>query len=54
MRDKQWKDSRFIKAIKLTKIHHKWIMENKGKKSAAGYLESLIEEFKKPNLFKKK
>lgn len=49
-----WETSKYEKVIKITKEDLDWIKENKGKKSAAGFLKQILEEFKKPNLFKKK
>ncbi len=46
--------TRFTKAIKITPEDLEWIKKNKKKKSAAGFLEYVIAEFRKPNLFKKK
>lgn len=46
--------TKFKKRIAITDEHYYWILENKKKKSAAGFLEQIINEFKKPNLFKKK
>lgn len=46
------KTTRFKKIIALSEEHYDWIKEHKGKKSAAGFLEMIIEEYRKPNLFK--
>jgi hypothetical protein len=49
-----WKHSKtkYTKGIRLTEIDFDFIMENKSKKSAAGFLEQIILEYRKPNLFK--
>lgn len=52
MRD--YKTSVFIKTIGITEDDYEWIQQIKGKKSAAGFLKQLIEEYRKPNLFKRK
>lgn len=52
MRD--YNTTRFIKRIALTEEDYDWIRKNKGKKSAAGFLEAVLEEYRKPNLFKKR
>ena len=49
-----FKDSRFQARIRITQDDLDWIKENKGQKSAAGFLESVLEEYRKPNLFKKR
>lgn len=44
MRD--WETTRFTKSIKLTEEDLEWIRENKGKKSAAGFLEFIINKYR--------
>jgi hypothetical protein len=44
MRD--WETTRFTKRIALTEEDLEWIKTNKGKKSAAGFLEQIINEYK--------
>lgn len=51
MRD--YKTTRFTKRIAITEEDYQWLLVNKGKKSAAGFLETVIADYKKPNLFKK-
>jgi predicted CopG family antitoxin len=53
MRNTTWLQSRFKKAIRITLEDYEWILQNKGKKSAAGFLQQILAEYKKPNLFKK-
>lgn len=50
MRD--FKTSRFTKRIGLTNEDMEYILGIKGKKSAAGKLEEIIAEHRKPDLFK--
>ena len=50
MRD--YKTSRFTKRIGITDDDLGWILDTKGKKSAAGRLEEIIAEARRPNLFK--
>lgn len=38
--------TRFTNGIRLTKEDYEWIMENKGKKSAAGFLEQIINDYR--------
>jgi hypothetical protein len=51
MRD--FKLTRFTKRIGLTDEDYDFILTQKGKKSAAGFLEEIIKEFRKPTLFSK-
>ena len=44
MRD--WETTRFTKRIALTEEDLEWIKKNKGKKSAAGFLEEIIKHYK--------
>jgi hypothetical protein len=46
MRDKEWNESRFNKRIRVTEDDLEWIKKNKGKKSAAGFLEEIIKQYK--------
>lgn len=52
MRD--YKTTRFTKRIGITDDDLIWIVHTKGKKSAAGRLEEVIAEIKKPSLFNRK
>lgn len=52
MRD--YKTSVFKKTIGITEQDYLWIKEQKGKKSAAGFLKTILEEYRKPNLFKRR
>ena len=45
--------TRFKKGIRITESHYNLILKNKKKKSAAGFLEEIIELYFKPNLFNK-
>lgn len=47
MRD--WNTTRFTKRIALTEEDYEWINLNKGKKSAAGFLEQIIKASKDEN-----
>jgi len=50
-------ETQYSKPVKVTIKHHAWLMDQYRKqdfKSAAAFLESIIDEFIKPNLFKKK
>ncbi len=53
MNDKQdrFADTRFTKLTRLTEKDWQWIKDNKGKKSAAGFLEQIIKEARKAKLF---
>jgi hypothetical protein len=44
MRD--WNTTRFTKRIAITDEDLEWIKKNKGKKSAAGFLEEVIRVYK--------
>jgi hypothetical protein len=44
MRDSE--TTRFTKDIRLTEEDYDWIRKNKGKKSAAGFLEEIIKQYK--------
>ncbi len=37
----------YTKSISITQENLNWIKQNKGKKSAAGYLDKIINEYKK-------
>lgn len=43
MRDS--KTTRFKKTARLTEEHYQWLMKNKHKKSAAGFLEFIINAY---------
>lgn len=43
---KDFKTTRFVKRIAITDDDHVWILQNKGKKSATGFLEEVIKEYK--------
>lgn len=48
--------SQYSKPVKVTIKDHKWLMEefkNRSFKSLAAFLEQIIEDYRKPNLFKK-
>lgn len=47
-------DNKYKSRIRITPKDLDWIKKNKEKKSAAAFLEEIIEEFRKPNLFKRK
>jgi hypothetical protein len=42
----RYEDSKYQKIIRITEEDLEWIKVNKGKKSAAGFLQSMISEFK--------
>lgn len=42
----RYEDSKFTKLIRLTDEDLEWIKKNKGKKSAAGFLEQIIKQAK--------
>ncbi len=44
------RENRYTKAISISPDNLKWIKENKGKKSAAGFLNFIIDEYKKNDL----
>ena len=49
IRNKQMQDyneSEYIAKIRISEDDLDWIKENKGKKSAAGFLKEIIKEFK--------
>ena len=48
MQDKQaiWEGSEFQEVIRLTKDDKDFLRKNKGKKSMAGFLHAIIQEFK--------
>ena len=43
------KTSRFKKSVRVTEKDYKFLIKNKYKKSIAGFLEYIINEFKKFN-----
>lgn len=43
---KDWNTTRFKKRIALTDEDYLWINKHKDKKSAAGFLELIIKEYK--------
>ena len=53
-RKKDFKNNIYTARIRLTPEDLNWIKENKGKKTAAQFLREIIQDFKKPNLFKTK
>ena len=44
MRNKQWNESKYTKLIRIKEEDYEWIKQNKGKKSAAGFLEEIIKQ----------
>jgi predicted CopG family antitoxin len=44
MRD--WETTRFTKSIKITEEDYECVKENKGKKSAAGFLKPIIKQYR--------
>jgi len=52
MRDS--KTSRFKKTIGITEKDYDWIKQNKYKKSAAGFLEEILNSFKEKLIEEKK
>jgi hypothetical protein len=40
----RYEDTRFNKRIRITEADYEWIKKNKGKKSAAGFLEHIIKQ----------
>lgn len=49
-----FKDNEYTAKARIKPAQWDWIKQNKGKrKSAAAFLEEIIEEYNKPNLFKK-
>jgi len=41
-----YEDNRYDKRIRITNEDLEWIKKNKGKKSAAGFLEEVIKQYK--------
>lgn len=44
----------FTERIRISPAMLKWVKQNKGDKTAAAFLDEVIKEFIKPNLFNKK
>lgn len=44
-----FKNSNYTEKIRITEEDLEWIKENKGKKSAAGFLEQIIKQAKNGN-----
>jgi hypothetical protein len=42
----RYEDSNYKRQIRITEEDLEWIKEHKGKKSAAGFLEEIIKQYK--------
>jgi hypothetical protein len=49
IKKRDWTGSRFGPPVRVTKESHEWLKEKKGKKSMAGFLEYIINKYKKDN-----
>lgn len=48
MKEKKWK-SQFEKSIKIRKSQDEWIIKNKDTRTKAGYLDKIINHYRKHN-----
>ena len=44
---RNWKKTKFTKKIRIQPLNLLWLMSNKKNRTAAGFLDEILEEFKK-------
>jgi hypothetical protein len=49
-----FEQNEYTEKIRIKPKRLKWIKDHKGKKTAAAFLDEILDEYIKPNLFKKR